>query len=185
MSKKYFAWKDPNCNGINPEWIEMKGKEFAKFIKIPENKKRCFIRLINDVCMEADIILIETTKSEYVKWRKEYDHRTYLFEHSAEYEQVSLDYPYGDIDHHELHEIVADESANVENLALEMNMTISIQKAINKLSSDEFYIINQMYFCEHKKTERELCMELKIAKTTFHRRKEEILRKLKNIMDQN
>jgi hypothetical protein len=61
MANKYFVWKDANCNGVNPEWIEMDGRTFYAFTKDPANKDRRFVRLGNEVCEEADIIYLEAT----------------------------------------------------------------------------------------------------------------------------
>ena len=44
MTKKYFIWKDSECNGMNPEWIELTGEEFYKFINTPQNSGRKFIK---------------------------------------------------------------------------------------------------------------------------------------------
>lgn len=62
MSKKYYlVWKDATCNGVNPEWIFMTGKDFYKFIKKTENKNRNFMTLDDRVCKDADIITIIRT----------------------------------------------------------------------------------------------------------------------------
>ena len=44
--KRYFAWKDAGCNGIDPEWIEISGEEFALLKK--ENPQRRFIPSYNE-----------------------------------------------------------------------------------------------------------------------------------------
>ena len=65
MARKYFVWKDPACGGVNKVWVELSGREFYATMKLPENKRRHFIRMGNDICPEADIIYIEATKQEY------------------------------------------------------------------------------------------------------------------------
>lgn len=45
MSKKFFVWKNAAGDGADKEWIEMTGREFYQFIKRPENRHRCFMKL--------------------------------------------------------------------------------------------------------------------------------------------
>lgn len=77
MSNKYFVWKDPNCNGVNPEWIQMTSKLFKAFISEPENAKRKFIRIpIDPDVRSKGCYVLETTPDGYRKWdadrRREY-----------------------------------------------------------------------------------------------------------------
>lgn len=44
MANQYFIWKDANCNGKDPVWIELSGEEFLKFIEQPENSHRKFVK---------------------------------------------------------------------------------------------------------------------------------------------
>ena len=37
MAKKYFIWKDPACNGMDIEWVELNGRAFYDLLKKPEN----------------------------------------------------------------------------------------------------------------------------------------------------
>ena len=39
MIKKYFIWKNPECNGINPEYVEVSGKKYYEIIKADERKR--------------------------------------------------------------------------------------------------------------------------------------------------
>ena len=43
MAKKYFIWKDPACNGMDIEWVELNGRAFYDLLKKPENGERRFI----------------------------------------------------------------------------------------------------------------------------------------------
>lgn len=71
MANKYFVWKDANCKVVNPEWVEMDGRTFYAFTLDPANKDRRFVRLGNEVCEEADVIYIEATYEQYLKWHRE------------------------------------------------------------------------------------------------------------------
>ncbi len=69
MASKYYVWKDPNCNGTNPEWIQMSRKNFLDFIKEPENACRKFIRIpIDPDKRTRGVYVIEATEEEYRKW---------------------------------------------------------------------------------------------------------------------
>lgn len=52
-----------------------------------------------------------------------------------------------------------------------------LDRAIEKLTDDEFQLIQELFYFE--KTEREVCRTLHYAKSSLHRKKEQILKKLK------
>ena len=58
MAKKYYAWKDPACGGVDIEWTELTGAEFYHMLKKEENRGRRFIRLGNDICPDDNTVII-------------------------------------------------------------------------------------------------------------------------------
>jgi DNA repair ATPase RecN len=116
MKKLYFRWKDEFCNGINPELIEMTGKEFLEFKRKPENKHRKFIECIDEYS-ETPTVVIEATQEKYDEWhREEKRKRRKKEEKKRRYKLVSMDaeiqsIEIGDIT---LHDVIPDESVNVE-----------------------------------------------------------------------
>lgn len=64
----------------------------------------------------------------------------------------------------------------IQNMQLEQ-----LYKALSLLSEDEQYLIRQLFFEE--RTERDLAKELKIYHNAVHKRKNRILKKLKNILE--
>ena len=56
MSSQFYVWKDRNCNGIDPEWVQLTGREYFRFIKDPVNKGRCFVMLGNGGDSDAGVI---------------------------------------------------------------------------------------------------------------------------------
>ena len=69
MTNMFFVWKDPNCNGVNPEWIQMTGTEFHEFITRPENKKRKIIKeYVDPDNKRLGFYRFEVTPEEYRKW---------------------------------------------------------------------------------------------------------------------
>lgn len=70
MKKRYIIWKDPACNGRDVEWIEIDGKQFAEMMKLPENRKRHFLRFTGEPYGEAETLLIEATEEQYRAWKR-------------------------------------------------------------------------------------------------------------------
>lgn len=68
------------------------------------------------------------------------------------------------------------EESVIRNMQLEQ-----LYKALSLLSEDEQYLIRQLFFEE--RTERDLAKELKIYHNAVHKRKNCILKKLKNILE--
>ena len=68
------------------------------------------------------------------------------------------------------------EESVIRNMQLEQ-----LYKALSLLSEDEQYLIRQLFFEE--RTERDLAEELKIYHNAVHKRKNRILKKLKNILE--
>lgn len=69
MSNKYFIWKDEKCKGINPEWLEISGKEFYRLVSKPENAHRKFIKEpIDPENISMGFFVLEVTKDNYNKF---------------------------------------------------------------------------------------------------------------------
>lgn len=69
MASMYFVWKDPNCNGIDPEWIQITRKQFNEFTRRPENKGRKFTRTpIDPENRFKGVYVVEATNEAYRKW---------------------------------------------------------------------------------------------------------------------
>jgi hypothetical protein len=69
MANMFFVWKDPNCNGVNPEWIQMTGKQFHEFITRPENQKRKFIKeYVDPYNRRLGFYRFEVTLEVFRKW---------------------------------------------------------------------------------------------------------------------
>ena len=138
MAKKYLVWKDRNCNGINPEWIEMTGEEFYAFISKDENKKRRFIVLNNRICEDADVIIMEANEEEFLRFQKEYDHAKYLYRFEKQVSFISLSEPLSEGEELCYADIIADETVNVEEDC------VRLQK--NKLLKEYFLKVKSFLF---------------------------------------
>ena len=74
---KYLVWKDPDAGTAEDNWLQMNGREFREFIKKPESRGRCFIRM-GDEFGECGMITIESTREQYIAWKREQDRHKYL-----------------------------------------------------------------------------------------------------------
>lgn len=178
MSKKYFVWKNAACNGKNIEWCEITGKEFFKLVKNPQNAGRRFTRLENDICNDADVIIMECTESQYRDWCRETRKHRYLAPYMKEHDFVSLDYKYG-MNELVLHEIIADDSVDVEASVAETEMAGLLYHAIAKLSDDEISLLRIVF--QSTDSEREIARKMRIPQKTINNRKLAVIKKIKKI----
>ena len=69
MANMFLVWKNPDCNGVNPEWIQMTGKQFHEFITRPENQKRKFIKeYVDPYNRRLGFYRFEVTPEVFRKW---------------------------------------------------------------------------------------------------------------------
>lgn len=182
MSKKYYVWKNPECNGKNIEWCEISGKEFIELVSNPINAKRKFTRLGNDICDDADIIFMECTEIQYREWCHETRKHRYLVPYMRGRENVSLDYKYG-IDEHALHDIVADDSVDVEADVTESYLVELLAQAIECLTGDERRQLAQLFPSDE--SEREIARKNGLPQKTLNNWNRTIIKKLKKYVAQN
>ena len=69
MANKYYIWKDSNCNGINPDWVEISGTQFFKLVQ-DKTQKRYFKRIDDGTEDGADVLVFESTYEEYKEWHR-------------------------------------------------------------------------------------------------------------------
>lgn len=74
----------------------------------------------------------------------------------------------------------ADQGMSVEDIVEKASLIKELETAMRTLSEDERVLIEEIFYLE--RTEREVCDALHMAKTTLNRRKQAILRKLKEQM---
>ena len=150
MSKKYYAWKNRDCQGITPEWIELTGKEFVELCKankdLPDEEKRWFYKLPG---LEEgdDYLVMECTYENFLKSEQERLQRHRKIELWECFECLSLDYKYTDNSGEEytLADIVRDPRVNTED----DYMNLALYAAIDLLNDDYRNFI--LYWIENKK----------------------------------
>ena len=185
MAKKYLVWKDRNCNGINPEWIEMSGEEFYAFISKEENKKRRFIVLNNRICEDADVIIMEANEAEFLRFQKEYDHAKYLHRFEKQVSIVSLSEPLREGEELRYEDIIADDKETADELLIRREKIDLLREFFYKLSSEEQEFLFWLYVRNKGRKESDLAREHGIPKQTLNDQKMRIRKKLKNFLGQN
>ena len=183
MAKKYFIWKDPACNGMDIEWVELNGRAFYDLLKKPENGERRFIRLGNDICPNADVIYIEATQTQYEDWYAEYCHHKYLRTWGKGRTALSLDALLDEEGPCSLHELIADIGAEFEEDIIRELCGEQLLIAIEKLTSVRREAIELKYFICPTKSDAEIAAMLGISRKGFADRKKLALEDLKNFLN--
>lgn len=182
MKKLFFRWKDENCNGINPEWVEMTGKEFIEFKRKTENKHRKFAEYI-DENQETATIVMEVTQDSYNRWHCEdvVRRRKRTEKNEAGYKEISMDEEIcgQNIEDLTLHDVVADESVDVEQDVIKHCEINQLREVLKKLTPEEMELIEALYLSENPMTERDYAEKLGLCRSGLHKRKIMVLKKIK------
>lgn len=184
--KRYFVWKDANCNGINPEWLEISGEEFSKLKK--ENPQRRFIPSYNeDDPEDGDCFLYEATKADFRDWNRE--HMRYVRHGAAlykKYKVVNLDDLVSEDDEEGLTwaDIIPDtskeeEAAHEAWLELHERQLRALRECLAKLKPKEIETLKIcIYDNPEEKSINELSKETGIPQTTLNYRWKKLKEKL-------
>ena len=186
--KRYFIWKDANCNGIDPEWLEITGSEFYQIVKSHPEKR--FIPCWDEDDPESDYFLYEATKSAFNEWKNDKDRFQYRnMVLQREYTFVSLDELISEDDEEGLTwaEIIPDTSE--EDAAAEKafqkwkNEKIARLKELLKEIDEEEYgllwnlILNPIKM--DRMTEKAYAEKLGMSQQAVHKRKMKIFSKIR------
>ena len=175
MKKTYYAWEEGSG------WIQMTGKEFCEFIRLPENKHRKFIPADDDPTSENACIWYEVTIETYRKWDKTRQKKKRRSQKKSDqpfivsFEDVICEDARGHI--LTWGEVICEQMESNENERL-FNI---LKNAINTLDTDEKQIIWKLFF-ESKQSETQIAEQLGISQQVLNYRKKKILRKLRNFL---
>ena len=185
MKKLFFKWKDENCHGINPEWVEMTGREFLEFKRKPENKHRKFAEYI-DENQETTTIVLEVTQDSYNRWHCEDVIRKRKRTEKCEsgYKEISMDEEIcgQNIEDFTLHDVIADESVNIEQDIINLCEINQLREALKRLTPEEMELLEAMYLSEKPMTERDYAKKIGLCSSGLHKRKIMLLHKLKEYL---
>lgn len=193
----FYVWKNPECKGVNHEYLELSKEQYYEFKKKPENKSRRFIALDGDGFKDVDIITIEVTEEKYKKWKSEKNHKYYEYkkaeeENGREIQLLDIDRPISDNSDITFADVLGDDF-DVEAIVENNELHKKLQKIIQNLSEDEKEIIHYLFFYKRynkKKSkyeflgEAEVSRMLNIPKSTLNYQKKKILNKIEKDLEQ-
>jgi RNA polymerase sigma factor (sigma-70 family) len=178
MKTAYLVWKDPFCNGIDPDWQELNGREFYAFVRSPEAQGRYFVRLESTEPDGSDgCIVMEATQAYYTAWRREQKHTEYLRKEARGIEVLSYHALEGD-DGAYGEELLEDTTQDVEEDFVQSEDLRLLPAALAQLSKAERHMIEHLYLSANPLSEREYSELTGIHYATVHVRKTRILVKL-------
>lgn len=183
MKTTYLIWKDPNCNGVNPDWQEICGQEFLALVRSPENEGRHFIKLlaVSDDGSDGNIVM-EATAEKYRKWRKEKRHRQYLRDVNPGYQEISY-HAMADDDGGYGEEVLTDTESDLETDCFRLFEFEAVRLSVERLSDAERRMLEYLYLSEKQETERGYSELTGIPQKTVNDRKKRILVKLKKFLE--
>ena len=158
-------------------WYQLDGQEFYAFLNTPQAEGRYFITLLGSDKSD-DILVLESDKEDYLKWRKEKRHRQYLSDFSKGV--VTLPFSAFLSEGASFEESLSDPQANVERTALENITSAALYEALDKLSPEERLLVDLMFFSEI--TQKEVARSLGITQQGVSKKLMRILCKLKEII---
>ena len=180
MAKQFLVWKDKACNGVNPEWLSLTGKEFYEFIQKEENKGRFFIKL-KSFGDGDDEIIIESTEEQFLMEKSKQNRSYYLQQQNTGYKTISA-FEEDDDELNEYDKNAVDEKS-IEEVVEQAMLIGKLHEALEMLDEDEIEIVKLYYF--DNETERTVAEKLGVHYMTLHNRKMKILEKLKKYLVQN
>lgn len=182
VSKKYFAWKYADCNGVNPEWIEIDSNEYYRLVT---QTQRHFAK-ITDGSEDGDPILVLETTEEKSKEFDRVQHKNQRHNQAQQatgYKTVSFE----SMNEEELgyDDVIADESkdtaleAEKEILSEELNNIIS---AIG--SNEERKLLDALFYNNpNGLSERRIAEKMALSQSTFRRKTAKIVKKIKKSLN--
>lgn len=182
MSKRYFVWKNRECNGINPEWLEISGLEFYELLK--EEPKRYFKRIDDGIEDGADMLIFETTYDDYKEWhrKQERKRRRKKVNQKTEMKTVHLEDLIQDADY-TYEDLISEDSDSVESKALRQYNLELLKNAIEDLNQKERDAVEIMLEAYIQNiSERSVCRRKGIDQGTFMYRKKMIINRLKSVL---
>lgn len=183
MRTTYLVWKDPNCNGISPNWQEISGKAFLALVRSAEGVGRRFIKLNSTEPGGTDgAIVMEATEAVYADWKRRKNHTDYL--RNAAKESITVSYhalegedgAFGE-------ELLVDNSYDVEEDFIGSQEPERVHTALSRLSEEEQRMMAYLYLNANQGTERGYAHLTGVPYMTVHDRKVRVLRKLKILLE--
>lgn len=179
MAKKFYVLNtEAQVRAGAEKYRLVQGQELEEIISTPEWKRKEFIfqRQPN-----GEQIGIEVPENSRKESRAEKNRKAYLRRVMAERDisVTSLDVIIGSEETGSGEDVIADESADIEQQFLAKEEIETLKEAMSKLTEEEFYYIYALYLSEKPKTVHGLAEDLNVTRMTVYRKKQAILAKLK------
>ena len=172
MARRYFRKKDPAAQESNPEWIEMSGQEFYRFITSPAGRGCFFI--------DMEDVVIEAPKETYEEWRREQSRKNYRQNQAAKIGVKVLSLNSDEISERGSGaDVIPDETVHVEEDAILSSEIHDLHAALSQLDPVSYGLIHSYYLAEDHKTESQIAEELGVSQSAVHKQKKKILKNLK------
>lgn len=203
MANQFFIWKDTECKGKNPVWIELSGEDFLRFIKQPENSHRRFIKEYFDEDNKSlGFYKFEVTEENFRKWdaRRKKSERSedvlvankkkkYLSEKENTDERVvnsiptvvSFDAPLDEDEETNLYDIVPNGVNAYEKI--ENSLLINdLRRASRSFSKSERKVLDWVVFNNpENKTEAQIATEHNVSQQYINKTMQKIIKKFKKV----
>lgn len=183
MAIKYFAWKYPVRDTSNPDWVELSGYEFFKLVSSEMGKDRYFRRIDDGIEDGMDVIVLETTHEGYVRWHNQYENARQKKERLEKYKPlfVSMDSLVCEESEFTYHDVIPDESVDVEKTVVHKMLLERLRDILKELSAEEMDTLNLLFFFnEDDVSERGLTEGDDRERMKLRRKKEKIFKKIRS-----
>ena len=161
MARRYFRKKDPAAQESTPEWIEMSGQEFYRFITSPAGRGYFFI--------DMEDVVIEAPKEAYEEWRREQSRKNYRQNQAAKIGVKVLSLNSDEISERGSGaDVIPDETVHVEEDAILSSEIHDLYAALSQLDPVSYGLIHSYYLAEDHKTESQIAEELGVSQSAVH-----------------
>lgn len=174
MKQKIYLLRKLNFDTDTDEGklVEVTGKEFYNYINSTRCEKKYFMRITDNLFFEAAEIIVEVSSSDYYRWKREYDRLYYQAKRSKEISEISLE---------DLNMKVETNSDSIpEESLLKKENYRRLKQALLSLAPDERKLMGMLYLSENPVTLRQAAEHFGISIAAVHKRKEKILKKMRN-----
>ncbi len=183
MIKIYYI-EDKNGKYVSEDgtrrFTKLEGREAYAFLKTPKGKKKRFMRISS--IEDNEEINIEVPSKEIKAFRKYERRNQYTVDNEKECPFTFVSLCFAECGEDEFpEEELADDGVNVEEEVLHQIDLITLQKALESLTRDEYALIYALYLQNKPMTERKYSKITGIPQKTINNHKKKILKKLKKI----
>lgn len=164
------------------KFIKLEGKEAYVFLKKPECKGKRFFRTSTEE-KNGEFVYVEIPPDKVKSVRKLQRRAQYVMEciKKSGIKTVSI-YEYLPSEELTREEILSDIDVNIEDDTIKNLNIKTLHRALTTLTDEEFAIINLLYLSKEPLSEEKIGEMLGISQQGVSKRKQSILKKLKNFL---